>query len=179
MDLWLPSHDYRVRSLKKITFAFAPTPFGECMALATNTHLLALHFTEEREKSLQEFQLKWQSVRPSLKLRHGRHAEAFLESLFQKREEVPVLAVGTPFQLTVWEFLRTIPLGTTMTYADVAKAIGHEGASRAVGQAVGANDLAVAIPCHRVVSRNSLTGYRWGLERKRKLLAWELGELII
>jgi AraC family transcriptional regulator of adaptative response/methylated-DNA-[protein]-cysteine methyltransferase len=61
-----------------------------------------------------------------------------------------------------------------MTYGEVARSIGRPGAARAVGQAVGANPLAVVIPCHRVVSRGKLTGYRWGLDRKRALLAWEL-----
>ena len=61
-----------------------------------------------------------------------------------------------------------------MTYGEVARAIGRPSAARAVGQAVGANPLAVAIPCHRVVSKGKLTGYRWGLDRKKALLAWEL-----
>jgi AraC family transcriptional regulator of adaptative response/methylated-DNA-[protein]-cysteine methyltransferase len=61
-----------------------------------------------------------------------------------------------------------------MTYGEVALTIGRPGAARAVGQAVGANPLAVVIPCHRVVSKGKLTGYRWGLDRKRELLAWEL-----
>ena len=61
-----------------------------------------------------------------------------------------------------------------MTYGEVALAIGRPQAARAVGQAVGANDIAMVIPCHRIVSRNSLAGYRWGSDRKRRLLAWEL-----
>jgi|GEM_PF-3260223 len=174
MDLWLPLHDYRVRSLKRIAYGFAETPFGECAALATDSHLLALRFTENRAETLNEFQNLW----PSATIQQGKHTESLISALFRK-EEIPVLAVGTPFRLTVWEFLRTIPSSATMTYGEVAKAIGHPKSARAVGQAVGANEIAVAIPCHRVVSANSLTGYRWGLERKRKLLAWELGELIV
>ena len=84
------------------------------------------------------------------------------------------MGIGTSFQLSVWEFLRTIPSSTTMTYGDVARAIGRPNAARAIGRAVGANGIAVAIPCHRVVSHGSLTGYRWGLERKKQLLAREL-----
>ena len=61
-----------------------------------------------------------------------------------------------------------------MTYGEVARAIGRPGAARAVGQAVGANPLALLIPCHRVVSRGKLTGYRWGVDRKKALLALEL-----
>jgi len=87
---------------------------------------------------------------------------------------VPIMAIGTPFQLTVWQYLRDSAIASTMTYGEVAGAIGRPGAARAVGRAVGANPLAVMIPCHRVISRGKLTGYRWGIERKKALLAWEL-----
>jgi AraC family transcriptional regulator of adaptative response/methylated-DNA-[protein]-cysteine methyltransferase len=81
---------------------------------------------------------------------------------------------GTAFQRRVWEALRRIPLGTTATYADIAKTIGVPKAVRAVGRACGSNPIALAIPCHRVVGSNgSLTGYRGGIERKRALLAKE------
>ena len=83
---------------------------------------------------------------------------------------------GTPFQQRVWQALRDIPPGTTETYSDLATRIGAAGASRAVGSACGANPIAVAIPCHRVVrSDGGLGGYRWGLERKRALLEREVG----
>jgi AraC family transcriptional regulator of adaptative response/methylated-DNA-[protein]-cysteine methyltransferase len=78
---------------------------------------------------------------------------------------------GTAFQQRVWEALREIPVGTTASYAEVAGRIGRPEAVRAVAQACGANALAVAIPCHRVVRTDgSLSGYRWGVERKRRLL---------
>lgn len=83
---------------------------------------------------------------------------------------------GTAFQRRVWQALRSIPPGTTVSYADVAARIGAPRALRAVAQACAANTLAVAIPCHRVVRRDgSLSGYRWGDERKRTLLAREAG----
>ncbi len=88
--------------------------------------------------------------------------------------DLPLDIRGTAFQRRVWEALRRIPLGTTATYADIAKAIGAPKAVRAVGRACGSNPIAVAIPCHRVVGSNgSLTGYRGGIERKRALLAKE------
>lgn len=81
---------------------------------------------------------------------------------------------GTAFQQRVWQALREIPAGATASYTDVAERIGSPAAVRAVAQACGANPIAVAIPCHRVVGRNgTLTGYRWGVERKRALLARE------
>ena len=85
--------------------------------------------------------------------------------------DLPLDVRGTAFQHRVWQALRAIPAGTTATYAEIAERIGAAKAARAVAQACGANGLAVAIPCHRVVrSDGELSGYRWGVERKRALL---------
>lgn len=84
---------------------------------------------------------------------------------------LPLDIRGTAFQQQVWSALLRIPPGSTVTYAQLASAIGRPTATRAVAQACGANPLAVVVPCHRVVgSDGSLTGYRWGVERKRSLL---------
>lgn len=81
---------------------------------------------------------------------------------------------GTPFQKQVWHALQDIPPGATISYTELADRIGSPKATRAVASACGANSLAVAIPCHRVVSQSgALSGYRWGIERKRKLLEKE------
>jgi len=88
--------------------------------------------------------------------------------------DLPLDVRGTAFQQRVWQALRNIPAGSTASYTDVAKLIGSPNSVRAVAQACGANALAVAIPCHRVVrSDGALSGYRWGVERKRALLAKE------
>jgi AraC family transcriptional regulator, regulatory protein of adaptative response / methylated-DNA-[protein]-cysteine methyltransferase len=81
---------------------------------------------------------------------------------------------GTPFQRRVWEKLRAMPAGTTMSYTEVARSIGAPDAVRAVAGACAANPIALAIPCHRVVRSNGdLAGYRWGVERKRELIRRE------
>jgi AraC family transcriptional regulator of adaptative response/methylated-DNA-[protein]-cysteine methyltransferase len=88
--------------------------------------------------------------------------------------DLPLDIQGTAFQHRVWEALGRIPAGTTVTYKDIAEAIGAPNAIRAVASACAANRLAVAIPCHRVIRGDgSLSGYRWGIERKRALLAKE------
>ncbi|WP_298211885.1 bifunctional DNA-binding transcriptional regulator/O6-methylguanine-DNA methyltransferase Ada [Acidovorax sp.] len=88
--------------------------------------------------------------------------------------DLPLDVQGTAFQQRVWQALRAIPAGQTASYADIAQRIGAPTATRAVAQACGANALAVAIPCHRVVrSDGALSGYRWGVERKRALLQRE------
>lgn len=85
--------------------------------------------------------------------------------------DLPLDIRGTPFQQRVWQALRGIPGGTTATYSEIAHQIGSPRATRAVAQACAANSLAVAIPCHRVVRQDgNLSGYRWGIERKRILL---------
>ena len=87
---------------------------------------------------------------------------------------LPLDVRGTAFQRRVWQALRAIPAGETASYREIAERIGAPKAVRAVGQACGANHLAVAIPCHRVVRTDGdLSGYRWGIERKRTLLARE------
>ncbi len=85
--------------------------------------------------------------------------------------DLPLDVRGTAFQQRVWEALRAIPAGATASYTDIAERVGSPKSVRAVAQACAANALAVAIPCHRVVrSDGALSGYRWGVERKRALL---------
>jgi AraC family transcriptional regulator of adaptative response/methylated-DNA-[protein]-cysteine methyltransferase len=87
-----------------------------------------------------------------------------------KKTEQP----GTPFQQKVWKELCKIPYGQTRTYEDIAKKIGKPKAIRAVANAIGANTLAVTVPCHRVIRKDgSLGGYRWGIAKKKKLLEME------
>jgi len=85
--------------------------------------------------------------------------------------DLPLALAGTPFQLRVWEEVRRIPYGSTITYRELARRVGRPAAIRAAGAANGATPVPIVIPCHRVVgSDGSLRGYRWGVERKKKLL---------
>jgi AraC family transcriptional regulator, regulatory protein of adaptative response / methylated-DNA-[protein]-cysteine methyltransferase len=85
--------------------------------------------------------------------------------------DLPLDVWGTVFQQRVWQALREIPLGSTVSYTDIANGIGSPKSVRAVARACGANSLAVVVPCHRVVRNDgALSGYRWGIERKRVLL---------
>jgi methylated-DNA-[protein]-cysteine S-methyltransferase len=88
--------------------------------------------------------------------------------------DLPIAPAGTPFQLRVWDALRTIPYGQTLTYGQLASRIGSPAASRAVGLANGRNPISVVVPCHRVIGADgSLTGYGGGLQRKQFLLDLE------
>jgi AraC family transcriptional regulator of adaptative response/methylated-DNA-[protein]-cysteine methyltransferase len=94
----------------------------------------------------------------------------------QRSLDLPLDIQGTAFQRIVWTALREIPPGSTASYADIAAKIGWPKSSRSVARACASNKIAVAIPCHRVVRRDGrLGGYRWGLERKRTVLARETG----
>ncbi len=87
---------------------------------------------------------------------------------------IPLDLRGTPFQQRVWQALQQIPAGATASYGEVARRIGLPGMAREVAEACAANDLAVAVPCHRVIrTGGSISGYRWGVKRKRALLARE------
>lgn len=111
----------------------------------------------------------------------------FLEAIRQLRAyfdgklrefDLPLDPVGTPFQLAVWDRLRQIPYGATISYGELARRMGRPQASRAVGLANGANPLPIVIPCHRVIGSNGkLTGYGGGLAIKEVLLALERGQL--
>lgn len=116
-----------------------------------------------------------------------RDDDAFVDAAAQLHEyfagdrtafDLPLAPAGTAFQLRVWQQLRTIPHGTTCSYADVSRAIGASAGFRAVGLANGRNPISIIVPCHRVIGANgSLTGYGGGLERKRFLLDLERGAL--
>ena len=91
-----------------------------------------------------------------------------------EQSEIKIHIKGTDFQIKVWEALLKIPMGELSTYASIATSINNPNASRAVGSAIGDNPVAFIIPCHRVIQTGGgLGGYRWGLERKERLLASE------
>jgi methylated-DNA-[protein]-cysteine S-methyltransferase len=91
--------------------------------------------------------------------------------------DLPMAPAGTEFQKRVWAELTRIPYGETISYAELAKRVGSEGAARAVGRANATNPIAVVVPCHRVIGADgSLTGYAYGVEMKRSLLDFERGQ---
>ena len=84
--------------------------------------------------------------------------------------------IGTDFEIRVWEGLLGIPVGSATTYSQLAQKVGVANAPRAVGRAVGRNPVSFVVPCHRVIGKSgALTGYHWGLTRKRAMLGWEAG----
>ena len=101
---------------------------------------------------------------------------AWIEGAKTPPRRISVSARGTPFQRTVWRALLGVPRGSLTSYSRLAAAVGSPGAARAVGAACGANPVALLVPCHRVIRESGeSSGYRWGMDRKLRLLAAELG----
>ena len=89
-----------------------------------------------------------------------------------------VVLIGTDWEVRVWEALLQIPMGRLVTYSDIASKVRSPAAARAVGAAVGKNPVSFVVPCHRVVGKSGeLTGYHWGITRKRAMLGWEAGQV--
>lgn len=160
-----------------IYFAVGESSLGSILVARSERGICAILLGDDPEALTRELQDKF----PKANLIGG---DAGFEELVAKVVgfvEAPALGLdlpldvrGTAFQQRVWRALRRIPAGSTASYADVARQIGSEKSVRAVAQACAANVLAVAIPCHRVVRNDgSLSGYRWGVERKRVLLERE------
>lgn len=160
-----------------IRFALAPCALGTVLVAATERGLCAILLGDDPDALARDLRARF----PKADLAGGDPAFAGLvarvvglvEAPGQGGGDVdlPLDIGGTAFQQKVWAALRKIPAGTTASYAEIAEAVGAPAAVRAVARACGANALAVAIPCHRVVRKDGgLSGYRWGLARKRALL---------
>lgn len=159
-----------------ITWGVADSPFGNCRVASTARGICHLTFLEESEVALPQAALAEDWPQATL-VRDDTHAAQVLGAIFREGNEQAKLrawVAGTPFQLRVWRALLQLPSGSLTSYGRLARAIGQPSAARAVGSAVGANPLALLIPCHRVIRETgALGGYRWNRGRKRALVAWE------
>jgi len=162
-----------------IRWSTAESPLGCMLVAATDRGLCAVLFADSDKEAVSELQSRF--ARAKLLRDNDGLGEAVRLVLSQMTESATAASLpfdvrATSFQHRVWEALRTIPRGETRTYSQIAEAIGAPTAVRAVGTACGANPLAIVVPCHRAVgSDGRLHGYRWGLERKRRLLEMERG----
>ena len=151
------------------------TPFGGATVAITDRGICALGFDgRERGATVTRLHHDWPAAQFA---RDQRETARVVERIFSRARPGRPLTLhlrGTNFQLKVWEALLAIPEGGTTSYGDLAGTIGRPSASRAVGTAVGDNPVAFLVPCHRVLrASGALGGYRWGLERKQAMLAWE------
>jgi AraC family transcriptional regulator of adaptative response/methylated-DNA-[protein]-cysteine methyltransferase len=161
----------------RVEFATVASPFGRLLVAATERGVCAVSFGDDDaalERALAE-EYPAAEVRPG-----GERVEAWVEQILAHLDgqrphlDLPLDLQATAFQLRVWEELRRIPYGATRSYAEVAAAVGRPTATRAVARACATNPVAVVTPCHRVVRADGgAGGYRWGVGRKRDLLARE------
>lgn len=175
----------------EIRTGFHDTPFGECLIGVTERGVCHLAFTSgEGTAAREELRARWPNAAFRDEVRETRlHVDHVFgaidgtpglasgaDTVDGLPRPLPLLVRGTNFQVKVWNALLRIPPGAVTTYEVVAAAIGAPSAIRAVGTAIGQNPVAWLIPCHRVIRKTgSLGGYRWGLPRKRSMLAWEAG----
>lgn len=173
--------EYRAGGIDlEIRFAIGECSLGSILVAATERGVCAILLGDDPEELAHDLERRFSRARLI-------GADASFEELVAKvvglveqprlGAELPLDIRGTAFQERVWNALRKIPAGKTVSYAELARAIGAPKAVRAVAQACAANPLAVAIPCHRVVRTDGgLSGYRWGVERKRELLEREASQ---
>lgn len=164
-----------------IRHGFHPSPFGMALVMATERGLAGLAFADAggEQATFEDMARRW----PNARYVEDQEATApFIRRIFDRAEwscdrPLNVVLIGTDFQVRVWQSLLKIPFGKAVTYSHVARDIGQPTASRAVGAAIGANPISFVVPCHRALGKNgALTGYHWGLTRKRAILGWEAGK---
>ena len=160
-----------------IRYACADSPLGRMLIAATDRGICSIQFARSDGELIEG--LKREFPFAARKPDEG-GLQAWIAAVLSKmtgkelNSTLPLDIRATAFQRRVWTYLQSIPFGATCSYSEVAKAIGQPSASRAVARACATNPVAVAIPCHRVVREDgNISGYRWGVERKKTLLELE------
>lgn len=161
----------------KIEYAITNCELGKMLVARTEKGVCALTFGDDENFLLEKLALEYPNAEIT---KNETNLKEYVEEILQnlagknKRIVLPIDVKATAFQMQVWDALRKIPYGETLSYKQVAESLGNPKAVRAVARACATNKVAVVIPCHRVVGSNgSLSGYRWGIERKKKLLETE------
>ncbi len=157
----------------EINWGWFDSPFGPALAMGTSRGLCGLAFGSETGKktAFADLTARW----PKAKFVENTAAlRPLVQAAFEQKGETALHMIGAPFQIKVWEALLQIPSGQVTTYTEIAQAVGHPKAVRAVGTAVGRNPVSWLIPCHRALRKSGgMGGYHWGLPVKRAMLAYE------
>ncbi|MCX8571653.1 MULTISPECIES: bifunctional helix-turn-helix domain-containing protein/methylated-DNA--[protein]-cysteine S-methyltransferase [Hyphomicrobiales] len=175
--------DYKTRGAGlTIRYGFHISPFGVALIMVTDRGLAGLSFNDagEERAAFADMAGRWPNATyvEDMSATAPYAARIFEPSQWRADQPLRVVMIGSDFQLRVWEALLKIPMGRACSYQAIAKDIGQPTASRAVGAAVGANPLSFVVPCHRALGKSgALTGYHWGLTRKRAILGWEAGKV--
>jgi AraC family transcriptional regulator of adaptative response/methylated-DNA-[protein]-cysteine methyltransferase len=179
LDAMTPGEVKRGGEGIEIAYGVHASPFGECLIGCTQRGVcwLSFHDSGNHDDGLRQLQETW----PKAVLKEDdTRIRVYGARIFDKNrggaeKPLPLLVRGTNFQVKVWEALIRIPTGSLCSYQELARRIGKPTAPRAVGSAVGANPISYLIPCHRVIrSLGTFGQYRWGAERKRAMVGWEM-----
>lgn len=164
-----------------IRYGFHTSPFGRALVMITERGLAGVAFADpgEERTAFEDMSARWPQA---TYVEDSSATAAYAKRIFDPAEwssdrPLKVVLIGTDFQVQVWESLLKIPFGEARTYSDIATEIGRPTASRAVGAAIGRNPVSFVVPCHRAIGKSgALTGYHWGVTRKRAMLGWEAGK---
>lgn len=162
-----------------ISYGYHPSPFGIALAMVTDHGLCGLAFADYGGEVavLADMTRRW----PNAMFKEDSAKTApYAAQIFKGADGQPIriTLIGSDFEISVWETLLKIPQKHAVTYGDIATKIGKPKAARAVGAAVGKNPISFVVPCHRVIGKSGdITGYHWGLTRKRAILGWEAGRI--
>ncbi|ARP99197.1 6-O-methylguanine DNA methyltransferase [Pseudorhodoplanes sinuspersici] len=166
----------------EMRYGFHASPFGQALVIAAPRGLAGVALADPggEQEALADMMRRWpkatyvedtQGTAPLA-------ARIFDPNLWRADQPLRVVLIGTDFEVRVWETLLKIPMGRFTTYSDIACKLESPKAARAVGAAVGKNPISFVVPCHRVIGKSGeLTGYHWGLTRKRAMLGWEAGQV--
>lgn len=163
-----------------IRYGLHPSPFGTALVMITDRGLAGLAFTDQPDgaDAFEDMSSRWPNAHyvEDAEATAAYAARIFDPARWNPEEPLRVVLIGSDFQVRVWEALLRIPMGCAVTYSSIAEKLGQPTASRAVGAAVGRNPISFVVPCHRALGKSgALTGYHWGLTRKRAMLGWESG----
>lgn len=156
----------------QITYGYGQTPFGEALIAFTHKGICYLGFIDNNKDVIfNRFKELWEN---GTLIFDEKKANDYLENIFIKNKKYNLFVKGTNLQVNVWKALLNLPNGVVSTYQDIANFVEKPKAVRAVASAIGQNPIGYLIPCHRVIAKSgAMSGYRWGLERKRILIAYE------
>ncbi|MEO0543034.1 MAG: methylated-DNA--[protein]-cysteine S-methyltransferase [Pseudomonadota bacterium] len=165
-----------------IKYGWHVCPFGIALIMATDRGVCGIAFCDagEEKACFDDMAGRWPfaTFEEDMSATGPFAARIFAPENWRDEQPLRVVLIGTDFQVSVWEALLRIPMGKALPYSQLAEDIGKPKASRAVGAAVGANPISFVVPCHRAMGKSgALTGYHWGLNRKRAMLGWEAGQL--
>jgi AraC family transcriptional regulator, regulatory protein of adaptative response / methylated-DNA-[protein]-cysteine methyltransferase len=163
-------------------YGFHPSPFGTALVMATERGLAGLAFADagEQQAAFADMSGRWpKATYVEDNERTAPLAQRIFDAkLWRPDRPLRVVLIGTDFEVRVWDALLKVPFGRLTTYSELASKVCSPAAARAVGAAVGKNPVCFVVPCHRVIGKSGdLTGYHWGLTRKRAILGWEAGRM--